>query len=136
MLVARCQHIDNSYGVTVRKVLIYLALVVVLISIIGFLSISNKRKNSEIKALKSEIESKEEKINAIRTEIDALKKEMESEQRAGKVFTKGVIEAGGEYAEKINIIQSDKSAVDWLDQPLPDAVVYNYSSRICANSGN
>lgn len=119
---------------TVRKVLIYIVLVVVFIGVVGSLSIAVKLKTSDIKALKLEIAAKDEKINTFQTELEKLKKDMENDRKASQIHVEKIIEAGGEYAEKIEAVQSDDSAIDWLNQPLPDAVMYNYNKRICKNT--
>ena len=120
----------------VRKVLVYIALAVVIIGVVGFLSISNKLKASEIKALRLEVSEKDDKINTIRAELEELKKDMEKDQRIGQIHIQSIIKSGSEYADKIQEIQSDDSAIDWLSQPLPDAVVYNYTKRVCQDSGD
>lgn len=120
----------------VRKVLVYIALAVVIIGVVGALSISNKLKASEIKALKLEVSEKDDKINTIRAELEQLKKDMEKDQRIGQIHIQSIIKSGSEYADKIQEIQSDDSAIDWLSQPLPDAVVYNYTKRVCQDSGD
>ena len=120
----------------VRKVLVYIALAVVIIGVVGALSISNKLKASEIKALKLEVSEKDDKINTIRAELEQLKKDMEKDQRIGQIHIQSIIKSGSEYADKIQEIQSDDSAIDWLRQPLPDAVVYNYTKRVCQDSGD
>ena len=127
---------DTPMVKKVRKVLVYIALAVVIIGVVGALSISNKLKASEIKALKLEVSEKDDKINTIRAELEQLKKDMEKDQRIGQIHIQSIIKSGSEYADKIQEIQSDDSAIDWLSQPLPDAVVYNYTKRVCQDSGD
>jgi cell division protein FtsL len=119
-----------------RIAIVLAALLVILIVIVGFLSITIKHKNSDLKALKSEIEAKDEKINSIRADLQTLKDEMEKGQKAGQIHVETTIKAGSEYVDKINTIESDKTACDWLDQPLPDAVMRIYSDRVCEDTND
>lgn len=120
----------------VRKVFIYIGLAVVFIVVVGCLSIAIKHRNSEIKALKSEVAAKTEQINTIRADLQLLKDEMVKAQRVGESHIQTTIKAGDEYVNKINTIQIDSDARDWLDEPLPASVVYNYSERLCKDSSD
>lgn len=121
----------------VRKVLVLLGILLFVSCLaVVLLSFSTAKKSSEIKALKSEIQQKSDEISTIRQSLECLKKEMENAQKAGESHAKHTIEAGNELIEKINSIEINSNARDWLDQPVPDAVVYNFNRRICSGSSN
>lgn len=115
---------------------ICIGLAVVFVVVVGCLSIAIKHRNTEIKALKSDVATKTEQINTIRADLQLLKDEMVKAQRVGESHIQTTLKAGDEYVNKINTIQIDSDARDWLNEPLPASVVYNYSERTCKDSGD
>lgn len=119
-----------------RKLMIYTILTLIIIGLIVSLSLVIRTKNQKIATVESEIKAKNEQIDRLRADLVELKQEMENGQKASEVHSNKVSEAVNEYINKLEIVQDDPEARDWFNQPLPSAVVYNFSQRICENPDN
>jgi chromosome segregation ATPase len=95
-----------------------------------------------IKIMSGRLDDANEKISAANEEIERLsgviKEYSEHKKRqdeALNIHVASVAESGDQIVEKVYKIESDDSACDWLDNPLPLCVQEQFKCRNSINSG-
>lgn len=109
------------------KALIYTVVIIAVSVVVLVLVCTIKHKDATIRQLGEQIAAKDECIDKARADIEALKSQMEKELTACETHSKNIIEAAKDYDEKIGTIEKmsqDRDVSIWLDQPVPDAVLY------------
>ena len=109
------------------KALIYTVVIIAVSVVVLVLVRTIKHRDATIRQLGEQIAAKDECINKARADIEALKSHMEKEITACETHGKSIIEAAKDYDEKIGNIEKisqDRDVSIWLDQPVPDAVLY------------
>lgn len=125
-----------SWGHSLRMLTILIIVCIISVAVITCLSVVMHAKNNKIAEMQKEIIQRDEKIESVHSELLQLKQDMEASNEASNVHSDLVNNAANEYINKIEIVANDPGAVDWLDQPLPDAVLYNLSKRTCQNASD
>lgn len=109
------------------KALIYTIVIIAVSVVVLFLVRTIKHRDATIRQLGEQISAKDECIDKARADIEVLKSQMGKEITACETHGKSIIEAAKDYDEKIGNIEKisqDRDVSIWLDQPVPDAVLY------------
>lgn len=95
-----------------------------------------------IKIMSVRLDGANEKISAANEEIERLsgviKEYSEHKKRqdeALNIHVASITESGDRIVEKVHKIETDDSACDWLDEPLPMCVQEQFKCRNSINSG-
>lgn len=71
----------------------------------------------------------------MQAEMAALRDDMIRSQEAGRVFNDRIEQAAHEHADKIQTLEDDKNACDWMDAVLPASVRDSFVAA-CGSSRN
>ena len=113
------------------KRVIFAALVIAIL-VLG-LFLNNRILSAKIDRQDAQIEALQADLNEAYTEIELLKHIETRQTQAHEILIERMDQEVGEYVQKMQELDHDKIACDWLDQPLPDIVRKQFGSQSCAN---
>lgn len=118
-------HMDRTKIILVALLLVSFAI------LIGMIKYSHSRIND----LERDIDSRLAEIERLNTIINEFSDYQKRSDEAATDHVIRVDNAGAEFVEKIQEIESNDDACDWLDQPLPVCVQEQYNAETGFGAG-
>lgn len=113
------------------KQAIFASLVIVIL-ILG-LVLNGKIQSAKIDKQNAQIEALQADLNEAHAEIELLKRIETRQNEANETLINRMDQEAVEYVQKIQELDHDESACNWLDEPLPDVVRKQFRSEDRAN---
>lgn len=108
------------------------AVLVISILVLGLL-LNNRILSAKIDRQNAQIEALQDDLKEAYAEIELLKHVGTRQTQSHEILIERMDQGVGEYVQKMQELDHDKIACDWLDQPLPDVVRKQFGSESCAN---
>lgn len=114
------------------KRVIFAALVIAILVLA--LVLNNKILSAKIDRQNAQIEALQSDLKEAYAEIELLKHVETRQTQTHEILIERMDQEVGEYVHKIQELDHDKIACDWLDQPLPGIVRKQFGSEDCSKN--
>lgn len=108
---------------------VVLIAVPIVLVVVGF-GLHSWRVSIQMDTLKTSLETTQKELAASKVEIEQLKDISIRQDNATKRLFKQMTSGAESYVQKVQSINADKDACDWLDAVLPDSVREQYAGTI------